>query len=255
MAQAGASMEQEKATAAGAPVEEAEGDGGHALQEGDNFVEQEQEQEQGEGEEEWWAESLEHLQEEPFDLYDALHVSKAVFNVDRARASYHRLSYRYHPETGAQGEQEAFCRLTLAYAVLKDEERRRIYDELGFASLVRSESYMDPSVFETDPYEFYDHFYSGEDPADKEYFLVNGPEVHMSDSEDEAGEAEEEEEEEAEELPKVELSEADKEQLAQRAKELEAKPMPPAPAAVLVSSSAFGPRGADIFAQIARNTN
>jgi hypothetical protein len=209
--------------------------------------------EEGDGEEEWWAESLEHLQEDAFDLYDALHVSKAVFNVDRARASYHRLSYRYHPETGAQGGQDAFCRLTLAYAVLKDEERRRIYDELGFASLVRSESYMDPSVFETDPYEFYERFYSGEDPADKEYFLVNGPEVHMSDSEEE--EAEEEEEEEAEELPKVELSEAEKERLAQRAKELEAKPMPAAPAAVLVSSSAFGPRGADIFTQIARSTN
>lgn len=47
------------------------------------------------------------------------------------RNSYLVLARRLHPDTGVpESDGEEFKRVALAYAVLKDEERRRKYDEL-----------------------------------------------------------------------------------------------------------------------------
>mmetsp|Transcript_6615 Transcript_6615/g.21361 ORF Transcript_6615/g.21361 Transcript_6615/m.21361 type:complete len:226 (+) Transcript_6615:1-678(+) len=204
-----------------------------------------------EEEEQTWAEYFAELP--AFDLYEALHLTQARFHPDRARAAYHRLSLRFHPHFGRKPDEALFYKLSLAYAALKDEERRRIYDNLGFDSLRKSEALMDPSVFEVDPFEFYDQFYAAVDPADKEYFLLNGLDrqnLYPSDSEQEdEGEdgdeqmAEEDDEESElnglEEIHQPGLSEEEKAKLKQRAEEIAAKPLPAPPLAAMVSSMAL----------------
>jgi hypothetical protein len=56
--------------------------------------------------------------------------------------------------------------------------------------------YQQDSVFELDEWERRDHFFSGADPADREYFLLNGNQQLSDDEEEEEVEKEEEEEEE-----------------------------------------------------------
>ena len=60
-------------------------------------------------------------------------------------------------------------------------------------------------------------------------------------------------EEEDDEVPRVQLSEEEKAAALARAMELENKSMPTPPVSVLVSSAAFTPKGADIFAEIAKS--
>ena len=81
-----------------------------------------------------------------------------------------------------------FQRVTVAYLVLKDTERARVYDEHGYGALVKSESYLEDDVFDADPWDVYERFFKGEDEEDREYLLLNGG--------DDVSEEEEEEEEE-----------------------------------------------------------
>jgi len=101
-----------------------------------------------------------------------------------------------------------FRQVTLAYLILKDEEKRRIYNTHGWTGIVQSERYQEYDAFDTDPYVVYENFFAGVDPEDKEYLMLNGTEPVSDDEEEgeddqkqeeEAAEAEADEEEEEEE--------------------------------------------------------
>lgn len=200
---------------------------------------------------------------EPFDLYKALKVTSASFNTDRARVAYHRLAYKFHPRKGRDSNPLRFAKVGLAYEILRDEERRRIYDQHGFPGLIASEKFMETSVFELTPNNVYDQFFSEEN---KEYFFLNGSAMYLSDSEnedqsdDEDENGEDDDDEEAAALAAAAAMEADqaaRERFAEKLRQIESKPMPkPTSAAVAASIMAgstptlAGPL--DIFKEIKR---
>jgi curved DNA-binding protein CbpA len=113
--------------------------------------------------------------------------------------------------------EKRFARIGLAYAVLKDKVRRRIYLQQcaasknlpetaagdsstraadsdahyanAFRALVKAESFSADDCFDLCPYETYDAFFSGVDPEDREYLLLNGN-AHMTESEGSGEESE-----------------------------------------------------------------
>ena len=140
-------------------------------------------------EEEEWAPLAE------FDFFVTLHIPRPhagsikISGGDaRVRASYHRQAQYYHPHWGSANVDEEAAelhlrRITLAYLCLKDLTRREIYINHGWDGLQKSEEYTELNIWEEDPYEAYDAFFAGVDPADREYLLLNGN-AHMSDEED-----------------------------------------------------------------------
>ena len=69
--------------------------------------------------------------------------------------------------------------MSLAYRVLRDEERRRIYDTCGWEGLVKAEQFSEVSVFDEDAFEQYESFFSGEDEDDRQYLLIHGEKKHF----------------------------------------------------------------------------
>ena len=61
------------------------------------------------------------------DCYEVLQLSP---NADRTMIShaYRRLAARYHPDNTETGNSELFIRLSMAYEILKDPEKRASYD-------------------------------------------------------------------------------------------------------------------------------
>lgn len=66
------------------------------------------------------------------DYYKTLGVSKSAAQEEIAKA-YKKLAKKYHPDLnpGDKASEEKFKDITEAYEVLKDEEKRRLYDQLG----------------------------------------------------------------------------------------------------------------------------
>ncbi|GBG30216.1 DnaJ protein-like [Hondaea fermentalgiana] len=207
---------------------------------------------------------------EPFDLYKTLKLSASSCNADRARTAYHRRAHNYHPRRGRKASAIRFAKAGFAYEILRDDERRRIYDQHGFPGLVASEKFMGTSVFDLTPNDIYNQFFSEEN---KEYFFLNGASIYLSDSEeedsdqegDDANEAEDDEEEEEEEeaaalaaAAALEADEAARERFAEKLRQIESKPMPKlSPAAstiaLMTQPSLMGGSGeADIFKEIKR---
>eukprot|EP00927_Polykrikos_kofoidii_P035581 TRINITY_DN30141_c0_g1_i1.p1 TRINITY_DN30141_c0_g1~~TRINITY_DN30141_c0_g1_i1.p1 ORF type:complete len:929 (+),score=245.78 TRINITY_DN30141_c0_g1_i1:72-2858(+) len=130
------------------------------------------------------------------DYYAALGLSPGIrVSTTRVRACYHRLSVKWHPRNAWQrrrkrgianlDEEEQlrvlkreslmrFWTIMEAYLTLKDPERKRIYDECGLSGLRRSESYAAEPLFENDPFQIHDAFFSGDDPEDRDFLLSNG---------------------------------------------------------------------------------
>jgi len=52
---------------------------------------------------------------EAFNLYEALHLTVSNCNSDRARASFHRLAYRYHPGFYSAEDAEITFRYVFKY--------------------------------------------------------------------------------------------------------------------------------------------
>jgi curved DNA-binding protein len=85
----------------------------------------------------------------PFDPYQILGIGRHA-NEDEIRQAYRRLARELHPDLNkSTSDEERFKELGLAYAVLSDPERRRLFDRFGEASL---SPHFDPSSLD-DPYQ------------------------------------------------------------------------------------------------------
>ena len=194
---------------------------------------------------------------EPFDLLAVLKLSvqgqRIAGGDDRVRAEFHKRAWPAYPRDADWYEDEAqyetavvaFRRICLAFTVLKDLERRRIYLAAGFDGLYRSEACQEESVFDADAVLIFEGFFEGTDEADREYLLLNGDdppsEVEWEEDEDDSA-AEVDEDADDDEPPEVLSS---KLQPGQEQLKLLAAPPPRPP---LSTSSALGvvpPSGAD----------
>lgn len=65
-------------------------------------------------------------------LYDALGVAKTATQ-DEIKSAYKKLARRHHPDLnpGDSEAEEQFKRISAAYDVLRDEDKRKLYDEFG----------------------------------------------------------------------------------------------------------------------------
>ena len=70
------------------------------------------------------------------DYYEALEVSKTCTGAELKKA-YRKLAMKYHPDRNPDNKEaeETFKYLSQAYEVLKDKEKRAIYDQYGKAGL------------------------------------------------------------------------------------------------------------------------
>jgi DnaJ homolog subfamily A member 2 len=66
------------------------------------------------------------------DLYNILKVQKGC-SVDELKKSYKKLCIQHHPDKG--GDENEFKRISEAYNILKDPEKRKLYDQFGLEGL------------------------------------------------------------------------------------------------------------------------
>ncbi len=79
------------------------------------------------------------------DYYEVLGVGRGA-GKDEIKKAYRKLAVQYHPDKnpGNTEAEEKFKEATEAYEVLSDEEKRRIYDQVGHAGLGRGAGGQDP---------------------------------------------------------------------------------------------------------------
>ena len=66
------------------------------------------------------------------DYYKLLGVQKSASN-EEIKKAYRKLAMKYHPDhtKGDKGAEETFKKISEAYAVLSDKEKRKEYDTFG----------------------------------------------------------------------------------------------------------------------------
>lgn len=62
-----------------------------------------------------------------FDFYEILEVSKDVSKKDLKKA-YRKLSQKYHPDKPDTGDEELFKKISIAYNILSNDKKRKLYD-------------------------------------------------------------------------------------------------------------------------------
>jgi curved DNA-binding protein CbpA len=135
----------------------------------------------------------------PFDLAAAIGVPPpdkdgALTGGDtRVRARFYLLSSRTRPLPYERYDDPAdhasavaaYRRVCLAFAVLKDEERRRIYAGSGFGALRASESFQEESLFDLDARMIAARFFAATDDADRDFLLRNATDAFDDEAYDE----------------------------------------------------------------------
>jgi len=77
------------------------------------------------------------------DYYEILGVNKDASKADIKKA-YRKLALKYHPDKNPdKAAEEKFKEISEAYAVLYDDEKRRLYDQYGHAGIDQRYSYED----------------------------------------------------------------------------------------------------------------
>lgn len=78
------------------------------------------------------------------DLYAILGISRST-SKDEIRSAYRDLAKKYHPDKnpGDKAAEEKFKEISVAYGVLSDDNKKKIYDEFGFMGLREG---FDPEV-------------------------------------------------------------------------------------------------------------
>ncbi|KAI0022091.1 DnaJ domain-containing protein [Xylariomycetidae sp. FL0641] len=83
--------------------------------------------------------------DEELDLYELLGVSKSA-SPQEIKKAYHKLALQHHPDKAAPEQQEEaeakFKTVTQAYEILRDEEKRELYDKHGMAAFDPSKGGM-----------------------------------------------------------------------------------------------------------------
>lgn len=74
------------------------------------------------------------------DCYEILGVSRNA-TANEIKKAYRKLAKKYHPDTNAGNTQaeERFKEITQAYGILSDEEKKKLYDQFGYAVFDGSE--------------------------------------------------------------------------------------------------------------------
>ncbi|MCS7136131.1 MAG: molecular chaperone DnaJ [Nitrososphaerota archaeon] len=86
------------------------------------------------------------------DYYEILGVPRNATKEEIKRA-YRKLALQYHPDRNKSPDaEEKFKEISEAYAVLSDDEKRRIYDMYGHAGL--SGAYTQEDIFRTSTFDF-----------------------------------------------------------------------------------------------------
>lgn len=62
-----------------------------------------------------------------FNLYTILGVTNNVSD-DEIKKIYRKLSLKYHPDNPDTGDEELFKKISVAYSILKNPEKRKLYD-------------------------------------------------------------------------------------------------------------------------------
>ena len=77
------------------------------------------------------------------DYYEILGISKNA-KKEEIKKAYRKLALKYHPDKNPdKGAEEKFKEISEAYAVLYDDEKRKLYDEYGHAGIDQKYSYED----------------------------------------------------------------------------------------------------------------
>ena len=93
------------------------------------------------------------------DYYEVLGIDKSASEKE-LKSAYRKLAKKYHPDAnpGDKQSEEKFKELSEAYDILKDPEKRKLYDKFGHAAFDESMNYRQP---ENENYREY-HFTGGD---------------------------------------------------------------------------------------------
>ena len=109
--------------------------------------------------------------------YDVLGVGKDATEVELKKA-YRVQAMKHHPDKG--GSEEGFKKVSRAYEVLSDKDRRRVYDLHGEEGLKAHDSGGGmPGGFANDPFDIFNAFFGGFGPGHSRPRGPGGPGGHQ----------------------------------------------------------------------------